>query len=62
VAEQIDKAVAALARKQHGYVTREQLLALGMGPEAIRYRINVGRLIQVYVGVYAVGRRARCST
>lgn len=51
----LDKAIAALARKQHGYVTRAQLLALGLGPEGIKYRITIGRLIRVYAGVYAVG-------
>jgi Transcriptional regulator, AbiEi antitoxin len=55
VADEVDKAIAALARKQHGYVTRGQLLGVGLGPEAIKYRIGIGRLIPVYVGVYAVG-------
>ena len=31
MAARLDKAIAALARKQHGYVTRRQLLALGLG-------------------------------
>ena len=55
VAEQIDKQIAALARKQHGHVQRRQLLALGLGPAAIKYRVEIGRLIVVYAGVYAVG-------
>ena len=55
MADEVDKAIAALARKQHGYVTRGQLLAVGLGPEAIKYRIGIGRLIPVYAGVYAVG-------
>jgi very-short-patch-repair endonuclease len=55
VAARIDKAIAALARKQHGYVTRLQLLALGLGRRAIEYRVTIGRLITVYAGVYAVG-------
>jgi len=55
VADEFDKAIAAQARKQHGYLTRTQLLAIGLGPEAIKYRIGIGRLIPVYVGVYAVG-------
>ena len=55
VAALFDKAMAALALKQHGYVTRLQLLALGMGPGGIKYRIKTGGLIPVYAGVYAVG-------
>ena len=50
-----DKAIAALARKQHGYVTRRQLLKLGLGDDAIAHRVRSSRLIRVYAGVYAVG-------
>jgi predicted transcriptional regulator of viral defense system len=53
--ERIDKAIAALARKQHGYIKRSQLLELGLTARAIEYRIEIGRLIPVYAGVYAVG-------
>ena len=48
-------AIAALARKQHGYITRRQLLALGLSERAIDHRIAIGQLIRVYAGVYAVG-------
>jgi very-short-patch-repair endonuclease len=50
-----DLQMAGLAARQHGYVTRQQLLALGLGPEAIKYRLRTGRLHRIYPGVYAVG-------
>ena len=53
--ERIEKAIAAVAGRQYGYITRAQLLALGMGERAIEYRIRTGRLIPVHAGVYAVG-------
>jgi very-short-patch-repair endonuclease/predicted transcriptional regulator of viral defense system len=48
--------VWGLARRQHWVVTRAQLLALGLGSEAIRHRLRDGRLNRVMRGVYAVGR------
>lgn len=50
-----DKAIALVAGPQHGYITRAQLLAIGVSPAAIKYRVAVGRLIPVHAGVYAVG-------
>lgn len=44
-----------LAARQHGIVTRRQLLALGFGPRSIEHRIARGRLFPVSLGVYAVG-------
>ncbi len=38
-------------------MTRPQLLQLGLGPAAIRYRVKIGRLYPLYGGVYAVGHR-----
>ncbi len=46
----------ALAAKQHGVVTRAQLIGLGMSREAIRYRVQRRRLHPMHRGVYAVGR------
>jgi len=45
-----------LAARQHGVVTRRQLLALGMSRDAVLGRIDAGRLHIVARGVYAVGR------
>lgn len=49
--------VWALAGRQHYVITREQLLGLGMHPQAIKHRLASGRLHPVHAGVYAVGRR-----
>jgi hypothetical protein len=47
----------SLSRRQHGVVTRAQLLALGFGDNAIRHRVKRGRLHRVAPGIYSVGRR-----
>jgi very-short-patch-repair endonuclease/predicted transcriptional regulator of viral defense system len=46
-----------LARRQHGVLTRRDLLALGFTADAIKHRIATGRLHRVRRGIYAVGRR-----
>jgi len=43
-------AVLALAREQHGVVARTQLLELGLSADAIRHRIERGRLLPVQRG------------
>jgi predicted transcriptional regulator of viral defense system len=45
-----------MARRQHGVLTRRDLLALGFTTDAIKHRIATGRLHLVRRGVYAVGR------
>lgn len=45
----------ALAGKQHGLLTRKELLALGFSSKAIQHRIAKGRLHPLGWGVYAVG-------
>lgn len=54
----IDGAIARLASRQHGLVTRVQLTALRLGPEAIKWRIRNGRLHRIHRSVYAVGHAA----
>jgi very-short-patch-repair endonuclease/predicted transcriptional regulator of viral defense system len=52
-----DTAIAALADRQHGVVTYQQLTELGLGPGAIMTRIGNRRLHTLHKGVYAVGHR-----
>jgi very-short-patch-repair endonuclease len=44
-----------LAGEQDDVVTRPQLMALGLSPEAIKHRVRKGRLHPLWPGVYAVG-------
>ena len=51
-------AVAArIAGPQHGVVARGQLVAAGLSRDEIDHMVQVGRLILLYRGVYAVGHR-----
>jgi very-short-patch-repair endonuclease len=53
-----DHAIAAVAAKQYGVVTRAQLSAAGLDRGAIARRLAAGRLHRLHDGVYAVGHRA----
>ena len=53
--ERLERVIAAVAAEQYGYITRTQLLAIGLSPRAIQYRVQIGQLIPVHAGVYAVG-------
>ena len=50
-----DAAVVALARRQHGVVSFDQLRAAGLGPRAIAGRVRRGWLRRLHRAVYAVG-------
>jgi very-short-patch-repair endonuclease/predicted transcriptional regulator of viral defense system len=53
----VDAGIAELAGRQHGVVSRVQLLELGMGRGAVRRRLQLGRMHRIHPGVYAVGHR-----
>ena len=53
-----DAAVAAIAAKQHGVVTRHQLKSAGLTDTQIRDRVRNGRLHPVHRAVFAVGHPA----
>jgi Transcriptional regulator, AbiEi antitoxin len=44
-----------VARRQHGVITRGQLIELGFTPSAIEHRLASGRLRSLRRGVFAVG-------
>jgi hypothetical protein len=54
---EIDRAIGALAERQHGVVSRAQLLELGVGNDAIDRRLKLRRLCHVHRGVYTIGHR-----
>jgi very-short-patch-repair endonuclease len=51
----LDRAVAALAARQHGVVAWAQLARLGMSRDEVRTRVAAGRLHVLHRGVYGVG-------
>ena len=53
----IDRLIAALAERQHGVVAIWQLLEMGLGPDAIQYRVSIGRWHRIHRGVFALGHR-----
>jgi very-short-patch-repair endonuclease len=52
-----DRAIARIAGRQRGLVTRAQLAEAGLGRGAIAHRVSRGRLHRVHRGVYLVGHR-----
>lgn len=47
--------IRGIAARQHGVVTRNQLVRNGLSPWEVRYRLETGRLERVHRGVYGVG-------
>jgi very-short-patch-repair endonuclease len=52
---ELDAAVAVVASRQHGVVSFEQLIRIGLSKRQIQHRIATKRLHRVHRGVYAVG-------
>jgi len=50
-----ERRIHRVAARQQGQVSRAQLLALGLGAEAIKHRLKTGRLIAIRRGVYSMG-------
>lgn len=53
----IERAIAEIAARQRGLITRLQLYSLGLNLEQVKYRVRRGRLHRVYLHVFAVGHR-----
>ena len=54
----VDRSIAALAARQHGVVSLEQLRHLGLTASTVRKRHAAGKLHRIHRGVYAVGHTA----
>lgn len=51
----VDEIIDISASRQHGVVSRQQLLAKGVAGHAIDYRVRKGRLRPIHRGVYGLG-------
>jgi len=54
----VEQELAQIAGRQHGVVTREQLLRVGVTQAQIKIRVRSGALLREHRGVYRVGHRA----
>src|SRR4051794_7471018 len=53
-----EQEIAQMASRQHGLITRSELLAVGVSDAGIKRRVRKGTLIPEFRGVYRVGHRA----
>jgi len=54
----LNEAIARVANRQGGVISRKQLMALGLDGAGIDNRVRVGLLRVIHRGVYAVGHDA----
>jgi len=54
----VERELARLAGRQHGVVTRQELLSAGISASGIDRRLRKGALLLVHPGVFRVGHRA----
>jgi very-short-patch-repair endonuclease len=54
----VEVVIGRIASRQHGVVTRAQLLRTGVTTHEIRHRLEAGSLLREHRGVYRVGHRA----
>lgn len=52
---EVERAIAVLAGRQHGVVTRKQLLAAGLSKHHVQHRLETGQLVRLHRGVYRAG-------
>ncbi len=58
-----EAALAALLRRQHGFITRSQATVIGMSPARIKQRVRSGIWLAVHPGVYCLaGTRSTSIT
>jgi hypothetical protein len=54
----VERRIARIAGRQHGVVTRAELVAADISDDEIHDRVAKGMLLREYWGVYRVGHRA----
>ena len=57
----LDQAIAEVASRQNGRISRQQLIAIGLTDQGIAYRVRSRRLNRIRRGVFAVGHRAEIT-
>jgi very-short-patch-repair endonuclease len=55
VIREVEDRIAAAAARQHGVVTRRQLIDAGLSASAVSRRLAAGRLRSIHAGIYLVG-------